>query len=123
MACYSDKYKHTCSKVVIGVSILMGLMSLLSVIFGIIQTGNVPMSSKQKEVFAIKGLSGGAAGMGMGCIVVGVFGLMIAVLGCCTGKMKNPLCAIPYGILTFIVTIVFLVFALIGFAASSKQAQ
>jgi len=80
------------------------------------------MDSKQKEIFAIKGLSSGAGGIGMACIVVGVFGLLVAVLGCCTGKVKNPLCAIPYGILTFVITIVFLVFSLIGFAASSTQA-
>lgn len=39
MACYSDKYKHTCSKIIIGVSILMGLMGLIATIFGFVQMG------------------------------------------------------------------------------------
>ena len=44
MACYSDKYKHMCSKIVIGVSILMGLMGLISAIFGGVQMGKIPMT-------------------------------------------------------------------------------
>jgi len=44
MPCYGDKYKQTCSKIVIGASILMGLMALLSIVFGVIQMGKVPMT-------------------------------------------------------------------------------
>lgn len=56
MGCYSDSYKHKCSKIVILVSCLMGLMALLSIIFGVVQMGKIPMSAEHKEVFAIKGL-------------------------------------------------------------------
>jgi len=45
MVMYSDKYKHTCSKIVIGVSFLMGLMALLAIVFGAIQMGKIPMTA------------------------------------------------------------------------------
>ena len=120
MACYSDKTKHMCSKIVLAVSALMGLMALISVIFGFIQLGKIPMTSEQKEVFHIPGMTSGAKGIGAGNIVIGIFGLMIACLGCLTGAKKNPCFAIPYGILTFIITIIFLVIALISGGISSK---
>tara|TARA_B110000914_G_C15117486_1_gene289058 strand:+ start:99 stop:242 length:144 start_codon:yes stop_codon:yes gene_type:complete len=47
MACYSDGYKQKCSVIVIGVSILMGLMSLICIIFGAMQAGKVPISEAQ----------------------------------------------------------------------------
>jgi hypothetical protein len=46
-----------CSKIVIAVSALMGLMALISVIFGLIQLGKIPMTSEQKEVFQIPGMT------------------------------------------------------------------
>jgi hypothetical protein len=41
---YSDGYKHTCSKIVIGVSILMGVVGLACVIIGATNQNMVPMS-------------------------------------------------------------------------------
>jgi hypothetical protein len=123
MACYSDKTKHMCSKIVIAVSALMGLMALISVIFGLIQLGKIPMTSEQKEVFQIPGMTSGAKGIGAGNIVIGIFGLLIACLGCLTGKKKEVCFAFPYGILTFIITIVFLVIALISGGISSEAGQ
>jgi hypothetical protein len=97
----------------------MGLMALLSIIFGVVQMGKIPMSAEHKDVFAIKGLQGGAAGIGKGLVAIGVIGLLIACLGCATGKMKNPCFAFPYGILTFIVTIIFLIIAIVSGGISS----
>ena len=123
MACYSDKTKHTCSKIVLAVSALMGLMALISVIFGIIQLGALPMTSDQKEVFQIPGMTAGAKGIGAGNIAIGIVGLMIACLGCLTGAKKNPCFAIPYGICTFMITIIFLVIGLIAGGISSPTGQ
>ena len=123
MACYSDKTKHTCSKIVLLVSGLMGLMALISVIFGIIQLGAIPMTSEQKDVFQIPGMTSGAKGIGAGNIAIGIVGLLVACLGCLTGAKKNPCFAIPYGILTFIITIIFLVIALIAGGISSPVGQ
>lgn len=122
MACYSDSYKHTCSKIVIGVSILMGLMGLISAIFGVMQMGKIPMTDAQKQAFNLPGLDAGAS-VGKLVVGVGICGIIIACLGCATGKMKNPCFAIPYGILTFVVLILFFVITLIASAASSQYGQ
>jgi hypothetical protein len=64
-----------------------------------------------------------ASNMGKGAIALGVVGLLIACLGCATGKFKNPCFAIPYGLLSFIITIIFLVVGLIAMAVSSETGQ
>jgi len=123
MGLYSDKYKHTCSKIVIGVSFLMGLMALLAVIFGFIQMGKIPMSDATKSNFAIPGIDGASKGIGMGNVAIGIVGLLVACLGCLTGKKKNFCFALPYGLLTFIITIIFLILALAAFALASTEGQ
>lgn len=60
------------------------------------------------------------AGIGKGNIAVGVVGILIALLGCATGKLKNPCFAIPYGLLTFIVAIIFLVITIAAGVISSS---
>ena len=59
------------------------------------------------------------AGIGTGNIALGAIGFLVAILGCATGHFKKPCFAIPYGILTFIVAIVFLVLAILAGATSS----
>ena len=61
--------------------------------------------------------------IGTGNIAVGTFSILISILGCATGKLKKPCFAIPYGILTFIVSIVLLIITLSSVALSSKQGQ
>ena len=58
-------------------------------------------------------------GVGKGIIAVGVIGLLIACLGCATGKTKNFCFAIPYGLLSFIVTVVFLILTIVASGAAS----
>jgi hypothetical protein len=122
MGCYSDSYKHMCSKIVIGVSCLMGLMGLLAIVFGVISMDKIPMTDAQKKVFDIQGLDQ-VGSMGKGAIAVGVVGMLVACLGCWTGKTKNFCFAIPYGLLSFVITIIFLVLALFAFAVNSEQGQ
>lgn len=57
------------------------------------------------------------------CVAIGVIGLLIACLGCATGKTKNFCFAIPYGLLSFILTIVFLIFSIIAMGASSDTGK
>lgn len=80
------------------------------------------MSDKQKDLFNIQGLDE-ASNVGKGAIALGVVGLLIACLGCLTGKTKNFCFAIPYGLLSFIITIIFLVVGLIAMAVSSETGQ
>lgn len=118
--CYSDKCKHMCSRIVIGVSILMALMGLISVIFGFMQIGKVPgVSDAVKSSFNVN-LEGAGKGVGLVTVLLGIAALMVACLGCFTGKTKNKCCAIPYGILTFGICIVFLVAGAISFGMASK---
>jgi len=100
----------------------MGLMSLIMIIFGAMQSGKVPISEEQAKSFNIPGMDAGA-GIGKGNIAVGVVGILIALLGCATGKLKNPCFAIPYGLLTFVVSIIFLVIAIAAGALGSSKGK
>jgi len=92
----------------------MGIMALLAVIFGFIQLGKIPMNDDAKSSFHIPGMTEGAKGIGLGTVIIGFAGLLIACLGCVTGKFKNPCFAFPYGVLAFLVTVVFLVITIIS---------
>jgi len=59
----------------------------------------------------------------MGIIVIGVIGMLIACLGCFTGKTKNFCFAIPFGLLTFILSIGFLIMTLVLFGLGEKEVQ
>jgi len=54
---------------------------------------------------------------------MGIFGLLLAFFGCATGKKKNFCFAIPYGIMSFIVTVIFLIIAISAFFFSSQDGQ
>ena len=41
MGCYKDSTKAACAKVVIGISVVLGLLGLICVIVGVIQMGVV----------------------------------------------------------------------------------
>lgn len=106
-----------CSKIVIGVSILMGLMAVIVAIFGLMQMGKIPVSDQQKSVFRIQGVND--AGIGAGNIAIGIVGLLVACLGCLTGVKKAVCFAIPYGLLSFIISIIFLIITIFAFGVSS----
>lgn len=80
------------------------------------------MTDKQKELFNIQGMDQ-ASNAGKGAIALGAVGLLIACLGCLTGKTKNFCFAIPYGLLSFIITIIFLVVGIIAMAVGSETGQ
>ena len=58
-------------------------------------------------------------GIGKGNIAIGIVGFLVAILGVCAGKLKNACFAIPYGIFTFIFSVVFLIMAIISFGFST----
>jgi len=72
------------------------------------------MSSENKQLFKIPGMDNAGNAMGGGMVGIGIVGLLVAILGCFTGKAKMPCFAIPYGLLTFVITIIFLVIAIIS---------
>lgn len=122
MGCFSDKTKQMCSKVVIGVSFLIGIISLLTVIFGAMLSGKIPMTPEQQNSFQFKGMGQAKSGA-MGIIVIGCVGMLISCLGCFTGKTKNFCFAIPFGLLTFILSIAFLIMTMVLFGLGEKAVQ
>tara|TARA_B110001450_G_C17571791_1_gene461092 strand:+ start:167 stop:628 length:462 start_codon:yes stop_codon:yes gene_type:complete len=56
-------------------------------------------------------------------LAVGIVGLMVACLGCFTGAKKNPCFAIPYGLLSFVITIIFLIIGIVSLTAASATGQ
>jgi len=83
--------------------------------------GKVPVSQENQTKFGIN-LSG-AEGFGKGNLAVGIVGVVIACLGCLTGKCRNPFYAIPYGILTFGITIAFIVISILASILASETGQ
>ena len=82
------------------------------------------MKSDNKEVFNMpEGFDNSAKAIGYLNIIIGSVGLLIGCLGCFTGKCKKPVFAIPYGLLTFIVTIIFLVITILAGIVASKEGQ
>ena len=53
-------------------------------------------------------------------MVIGIITIFIALLGCATGKMKNPCFAIPYGAFSFILWVFFIVITIIAFGLGSS---
>ena len=41
MVCYSDRCKSRCAKVVLGVSVLIGLLGVICIIVGVIASGAI----------------------------------------------------------------------------------
>lgn len=124
MGCYSDKTKHCCSKIVLLASALMAIMGVIAVIFGFMQTGKVPeLNDAAKKAFNVQGLDSAGQGIGKFNIGVGIVVAMIGVLGCILVKFKNPFLAIPYGLLSFVATILFLIVTIITFMLSSQTGQ
>jgi len=70
-----------------------------------------------------EGFDNSAKSIGYLNIGIGSVGLLIGCLGCCTGKLKKPCFAIPYGLLTFVITIIFLVITILAGIVASKEGQ
>lgn len=96
----------------------MGLTSIIAVVFGLMQSGKVPISPANQAKFGLN-LSK-TEGYGELYYSVGSIGILIACLGCLTSRTKNIWFGLPYGILTFAITIGFIVIAIMSSILKSE---
>ncbi len=99
MGCYSNELKHKCAKIVLIVSIFIGILGLVTTIFGFLQTGDGQQYAADYAQFDVEG------GFAAGTIVGGVFCIVTAVLGCAAGKFKKFFFTVPFLVLSFILFI------------------
>ena len=112
MGCYSNAMKARCAKVVIGISVILGILGLVFGIFGLIQAGLVkPPKVKEDFDFDIN-----PSTFGYLAIVAGVFLIGTSVLGCMTGKFKKPCFALPYLIATGVLCLILFIFGAVALA-------
>lgn len=113
--CYSNGCKSKCQKMVFGISILLGLLGLLTLIFGILQTGVIPPSKnaafEKDNGFSIPSRSGYAIAI----ILFGIYALVMSILGCATSSYQKAVFAVPFGVLTFVLGVSLLVLGLVAF--------
>jgi len=99
MACYSNETKHKCAKIVLFVSIFIGLLGLATTIFGVLQTGAGQEYTTKYGNMDLKGSFGAIT------IVAGILALLTGVLGCLTGKFKKFFFTLPFIIMCVILFI------------------
>ena len=113
MACFTNKCKACCTKVVMIVSVIMFLLGVLVAIFGSMQMGVVPDSIKTGEMAkAMKALPD-MKSFGLGILICGVFIVLTGLLGCMTAKTKKACFACIFIICTMVLGLVCLIFSAI----------
>ena len=117
MACYSNKYKACCRPVVMGVSVIMFLMGLITAVFGGMSAGAIPGGDKLSFIPDMSKLA-------LGIIILGVVCILIGINGCCLAKYKNPCWAIPFIILTGLIGLICLIlgFVMVGGSGMIRRA-
>lgn len=118
MVCYSDKCKAMCAKVVLGVSVLVGLMGIICIVVGLIARGNI---KNEKAVELIKGVNLDFSVFGIVILLLGVVATTIGVLGCCTSKCKNCLFSTLFIILTAVTGLIILIIGALMIGLGSPQ--
>ena len=117
--CYSNKTKNMCQKVVGGISLLLGLLGIVTLAFGAMAGGGVPPQLEKlmgSNADKFKGAAGGPI-LGLGALI-----LVTAILGCATAKFKNPCFAIPFGLMTFVFGLILLILGGIAMVIGSPAA-
>jgi hypothetical protein len=94
MACYSNGCKSMCAKVVVLLSVIFGILGIVTAAFGAMQSGVVPSPTSYIS-FDVSN-----ARVGKGVLILGVVVIITSLLGCATAKFKKPWFAILFIILT-----------------------
>jgi hypothetical protein len=101
MACYSNACKSLCAKVVVGLSVIIVLLGLVSCIFGGMQMGNKITPSEVIPEFSDTSAFDGS-GFGLFVLIFGLITIITGVLGILTAKYKKPWFATLFILLTFV---------------------
>lgn len=116
--CVSEKtYKRSVTVVTV-ISVIVGLIGFILAIFGVFQMGVVQKDEVIKSDFEVPGLD--ESGFGVGLLLLGIFAIILAVLGCLAAKKLTNCFTIPYIVLTFLVGLIILILALVVLGAGSK---
>ena len=114
MALYSNACKSMCAKMVVAISVVIGLLGLITLVMGLGMSGNAPsLGGKLSLDF------GSNASLGQGMMILGALVLVTGILGCLTAKFKKPWFAILFIILTFILGLVLIIVG--GLSAFGSQ--
>jgi len=118
MSCYTNELKNTCTKVVAGISVLLGIAGIATAAVGFQARGGLP-----KELLdAIKktGIELDISeGLATPIIAFGILLVAISFLGCATAKFKNPCFAIPFGLLNCVFGLILVIIGFVGLAGDS----
>lgn len=104
--------KARCAKIVIGISVILGILGLVFLVFGGMQAGLV----KPPKVKSDFDLDINPSAFGYLAIVAGIFLIGTSVLGCMTGKFKKPCFTLPFIIATGVICLVLFVFGAVALA-------
>ena len=94
MACYSNGCKSMCAKLVVVLSVIFGILGIVTAAFGAMQMGVVPAPTDYISFDASN------AAVGKGVLILGVVCIITSLLGCATAKFKKPWFAILFILLT-----------------------
>lgn len=119
MACYENKTKEKCARIVLCISIILFIMGLFTCIMGIVLSGDEKIAAlTESEYLKNMNVEIPASSFAIMIILGGLFVILTSILGCLTGKMKKFFFTIPFmimtmvmGFFTLIVGLVFLVVA------------
>lgn len=105
---WPDKCKALSAKVVLGVSLAIGVLSLLTLAFAALQNGYVQEKVNLNN-FVLEGFD--TKTFGNAILALGVFGCITACLGVMAAKKKSFLFTLPFMIISGIIGLALLAFA------------
>ena len=117
MCKFANKTKNMCSKIVGAISLLMGLLAIVTLAFAGMMSGAMPPAVR-KIMPDQPNMSGNAI---KGVMAFGALILVTSCLGCATARMKKPCFAIPFGAMTFVFGLILLIIGLMTMAVSSGK--
>jgi len=111
MACYSNGCKSMCSKVVIGLSVVILILGLVSTIFGGAQLAN---KVEAKEFLPEIGGKIDNSGLGTAILIFGLITIATGTLGVLTAKYKKPWFATLFIVLTCLMGLALFLFGILA---------
>ena len=106
-----------CQKVVGGISLLLGLLGIVTLAFGAMSSGGMPPA--MTKLMGDKKIGGGGGGP---MLALGALVFLTSILGCATAKFKNPCFAMPFGLLTFIFGLALFIIGALAMVIASPEA-
>jgi ABC-type transport system involved in multi-copper enzyme maturation permease subunit len=114
MACFKDKTKEMCGKIVMLMSVLLLIIGLATGVLGYTSfSGKAKGTSDKYNVDFSKGI-------GFLLLFAGLFTMVTGCLGFCAGKWKKCIFTFPFMIFSFIIMILCLIGGAVSFASTEQ---